>query len=475
MSRRPFAVALALVLLNAGCTSDTALREAPPPQPAEEGAPGGPNGPGPGGGWPGQPPLPQGPWAGLDPGDMPDIYFVVAHGDINCCWNCDGAFPGGGVDSPDPESEDDGPIDGSEESGNGATDEDIGYVCRVDYAIVDLFGQVIADFALPGTDEGAYWTHMRVQPAGPGRFLAVAQGWNVPAAPAPGPEDGIVDEPYGGAYLPLVAFEIDAVAETTTMVAWQDGNSGELVLPATGRRVPIGQAWTPAQIAFAPNDPDWIYVWGSPNDCSEGTPSLRAVNRVNRNVLDRVWTTDDLFTDETAELGAMIPFALEPSLDDAGDPIFLLALSDMGCTGGFAPFSVLSAWSPTTGPAFSSVQSGVTSYGAPRPTFAGWSGGGALQVTSSYSPSAWQLTQKKQTLTGPMQGFSWNVRPGPVLDPAGPTFVVAGIPDDGSSQSDVIKVVHAGEVVWEIDRLRFGLQGRQVSVFDIAILPPWEE
>ena len=471
---------VALVLL-AGCSSDTALRGAPPPDASKGATSGGPGSPGgPNGGWPGQPPLPQGPWSRLDPGDMPDIYFVVAHGDQDCCWNCDGDQPAGGAADPDPEEESETPVTGDDdgESGND-TDEDIAYECRVDYAIVDLFGQVVADFALPGASEGAYWSHLRLQPAGPGRFLAVAQGWTMPEQSTPPQEetaeDGPIDEPTGGLWLPLVAFEIDAVAETTTMVAWQDGTTGELVLPSTGRRLSLRATWQPPQLAVAPDDPDWLYVWDGATDCGEETPSLRAINRVDRTILDRVWSVDELVAPEVADAGPLTPFALEPSLNDAGEPVFLLGMNDMGCGGAFAPFHVLTAWSPVSGSSFSSMTAGSTSYGMPRPTFAGWNGGGALQLTSPYSPLEWRLTQKKQTLSGPVQGLSWNARPGPVLDPAGPTFLVAGVPDDATSQGDVIKVVHAGEVVWEIDRLRFGLQGRQVSIFDIAILPPWEE
>jgi len=480
---------LPLLILLAGCSSDSSLRVAPPADPTEgESGSGGSRGGG-GGGWPGLPALPSGPWGELDPGEMPDIYFVVAHGDPGCCWDCDGdvlygdaADPDGGdVDGLPPNDDSDGPIDDESESD---LDDDAEWQCEVDYAVVDLFGQVVAEFAPPSDANGySWWSHTKIIPSGPGRFLAVANGWSAPEMPPydntttdgsdePPPEDGPID-PEPGVWLPWMAWEIDAVTESVTPVAWQDPSTREIVMVATGRRVNIGPAWAGVEVAVLPDEPEWLMLWGKEYDCATPMRALRAVNRLDRGVLDRIWYPEEILPPALTGLDvAFGAFALEASLDDEGRPSFLLGVSDYGCGGGFAPVTGLINWSPTEGVLWHETTN-WSGWGQ-RVSFAGWSGGAALHVESPYEPTNWRVYRDEESVEGIVSGLSWGVRPGPMLDPAGPSFALIGYPTDTQTYGDAIHFVHGGETVWELNSLRFGLQDREVTIFDMIVLPPWE-
>jgi len=478
----------ALILLLAGCSSDVALRVAPEPDPVEGagGSNGGPGGRGNGGGWPGLPSLPSGPWGQLDPGEMPDIYFVVAHGDPGCCWDCDGDVLTGDADGVADED-----TDGLPPADNADGDSEVAWDCIVEYAIIDLWGQVVAEFKLPGQDENQYawWSHVRIIPSGPGRFLATASGWTEPIYPPPNtttdeeppPEDGPIDDdeppdyPEPGVWVPWSAWEIDAVNGGVVPVAWQDGNTREIVMIDTGRRVDIGPAWAGVQAAVWPDDPEWLMLWGMEYDCSTPLTPLRAVNRLDRSMLDRVWFADDLLPPALSQIDVpLAAFAFEPSIDDEGKASFMLGVTDYGCGGGFAPVSALINWTPSDGPRWH-AETSWAGYGT-RVTFAGWGGGGALQVDSPYEPSTWHMYRgEEQNLEGLVSEMSWGVRAGPVLDPAGPSFALLGYPSDSTTYGDAIHFIHGGEKVWEIDALRFGLQSRPVGIFDMIVLPPWEE
>ena len=72
---------------------------------------------------------------------------------------------------------------------------------------------------------------------------------------------------------------------------------------------------------------------------------------------------------------------------------------------------------------------------------------------------------------GMVPNATWNVRPGPMLDPAGPTFAVL-VGEPTLEPSDSIAFIHGGQEVWRIEKLRFGLQERGVGLRDLIVLPP---
>jgi|GEM_PF-1665517 len=458
------AIALLFAVLLAACSSDTTLHLAPDPLP-EEGVAGAPGGSG-GGGWPGLPPLPKGPWSELDPGEMPDVWFVVAYGDVGCCYGCDGLY-GDQYDTADT-SDDGAPDEGFD---SGADQSEAGFECEVKYAIVDLFGQVIDEFAPPSPSDGfTSFSHLDIQPSGPGRFLATVQGWGDSPIPLeqpgeePGPEDGPVDY-YS--WHPWTAFEFDAVARTQSLVAHQDPADYRVLIPETGARVDVGSYGV--QAAIDPADAEWLYLWGARYGCQYQPMPLRAANRFKTGVLPRVWGMDEI---AGAELAAAnwYPSAFGASVDEDGETHLLLGMGDMGCGGGVLPTQVLADFAPGAGTSWTHASSAPWSVNPP--SWAPWSGGGTVQIESPWEAPTWHVATPQGEDSGLVGGLNWNVRPGPMLDPSGPTFALIGS-SEPYTQGDSISIQHDGGQVWSIDSLRFGLSERQVAILDLIVLPPF--
>ncbi len=470
---RPFALAIALMspVGMTACTSDTALREAPPPDPEEGGGSDGPGRSG-GGGWPGLPELPGGPWGELDPGEMPDVYFVVAYGDVGCCYECDGLWLG----PPDEADEDtDEPDEGDGLPQN--SEADIAFGCPVNYAIIDLFGQVVDDFSPTGQDENLVYSHVDLQPAGPGRFLATAQGWgnvyypgnyeNTTTEEEWPPEDGPYD-PWG--WTPWIAFEIDAVNRTQEIVAWQSPADYRVIIPDTGKRIDVGALGV--QAALDPVDPDWLYLWGANYGCDQEMMPLRATHRSEAGVLDRFWTSEDLLGPDLGGIN-FHPSGFAASVDEDGVTHVGMGMSDNGCSEAFLPMHLFADFIPDDDET-AWVAASSDNWSATPMSWAPWSGGAALQVESPYQEPQWHVTRPEGNRSGSVPGLDYAVRPGPMLDPAGPTFAVVGTSIEAPNH-DKIVIVHGDQKVWTIDALSFGLQERQVAILDVVVLPPFAE
>lgn len=452
-------IPLLFALALAGCPQDTTLRVAPPPLADDDDDDGGGGGGG-GGGWPGLPELPPGPWGQLDPGEMPDVHFVVAWTDEGCCVNCDGLW----LDEPYETMDE--PEEGEEQTTTGWPESDWGLGCAARYAVIDLFGQVIAELAPPGQDETMLWTHTSLAPSGPGRFMAASQGYTI-YLPDPGgeqpPEDGPIDT-----YVPWAAWEFDLVNNRVDEVARQSQDLRLTVQPS-GRTLDL-PAWE-THAVLDPQDPDWLYVWsGSSWSCDQPTPSIRAIHRVESGLIGPRFDGEDLLGPDLDATGPFVPRSLQPSVDEEGNPRLFARLDSVGCDA-LAPVYVSTAfdpWGEHTWRAEDAVWPGM------RPTYAGWGGGAFLTVDVATAPATWRVQGPEQDVTGEVPGTSWNVRPGPMLDPAGPTFAVL-MASDQPPYGDSLVVFHGGQEVWRIDSLRFGLQERQLTFQDVIVLPPQVE
>ncbi len=461
-STHPIALALSLMLPMTliACASDTVLRTAPPFDSTEEGSSRGGRG---GGGWPGLPDLPGGPWSEIDPGEMPDVYFVIAYGDPDCCYNCDGSYTEASDPGPDAQDGDGSP--------NGS-DADFGFGCEVRYALVDLFGQVIDDFAPPEQGNGVVYSHLDILPSGPGRFMATTEGWR----DAYMPNQTIGDEGEEGApvlpndenwsWLPWIAWEFDAVMGTSENVAWQDPMDHQVVIPETGKRIDAGVYGVFA--AIDPVEPDWLYLHGARAGCGVQPMPLRATHRRNPMILDRFWSAEELVGSEYAE-DNVYPTGLAASVDEEGLTHVGLGLGDMGCGGAPQSTHLFVDFIPGEGTAW--MRASSESWAANPMTWAPWNGGAAVQVSSPYELPMWHMIDMMSERSGLAPGLDYNVRPGPMLDPAGPTFALLGASYE-APWSDRLVVVHGEDEVWSIDRLRFGLQEREVAMLDVIVLPP---
>ena len=458
-----------------GCSSDHSLYAAPMDGPLLEANPLPEPSPGVSPAGPGLPDLPDfpdlpdlpdpptGPWGEFDPGNIPEIYFAVAWTEYDCSWNdVDGSV---GEDEPPDTTEDD------LEDGDGIPDTDSDEWwggCPARYAVIDLLGQVIAEFPLP--DEGQNWTpytHLALEPAGPGQFLAVAENWE-------DDYDADGDGFWLGTY--WQAFRGDAyTGELEELVHWNWAEA-QAEITQSGRLLDLGGYNSWAHLGMWANDPDWLVAWSGGQEC-EPLRDLRQVHLAGE-YLDQFWEAEDLLPPELLADGdvQLWPWNMETGLDEYGRPNMLLGVSDTFCADESPASWDLVAWSPADGPLWSAETANYAWMQSAR--WAGHSGGAMLEVEPTWGNAVWRVRTPDGVTEGELPPEIWDATAGPMLDPQGPTFMVVGseVAGDGSWHG-VLDIHHEGEVVWQIDSLRFGLQDRRVFFEDVVMLPllPEEE
>lgn len=456
-----FVFAASLLLLSPGCGSDFSLapealrgdEEDPvpfdrPDTPRDPGDPPDPE----------DLPDPEDPslWDEFEPGSMPDLYFAVAHHDYDCPPT-----------APDPESP---PIGLDLSSGSeGRTDVSWALECSATYAVMDIEGQVVAEFEIPqpANDVWTYMNHVELRPAGPGKFLAVVENWG----DVNGWENGFDRQSDGFWVSPYVQVWLaDAVdGSLTLLMEMQDEHTA--VLQTNGRRVSLDPDGITGHIGVWPDpDVEKIVLWGGNPTCESGVSELRAVELGSAPVLDWVWQPEDLLAPTAFDRCAYQPFALHPGIDEDGAPSMLLGTAQVGSTGEVE--YGLAAWSPEHGPMWDVVADGLS--WPPAASYAAWDGGAVLFMSGVWSgPQSWHVMGPEVLAEGEVPGDLTQVRPGPLLDPVAPTFMMVG--RDPVDEMHTIKVVHRGDEVWSIDRLRFGLDPQRRFISDVVLLVPVPE
>lgn len=442
------AACLAACPLVVACSSDFSMVAAPPDGAIEVGTP--LRGPRPGTvpappGLPLPPDLPDppgSPWGDLTPGNIPDLYFAVAWSE----WDCSALSDLDGYEDAD--------ADGLSEA-----DVDDGG-CPVRYSVIDLYGQVIAEFPLPGeSDEWTQWSHLSLAPAGPGQFLAVAESWG-DAYDASGFWAGTSWQAWRG----------DAYTGQLEEIAHWNPGEGKAQLSATGRLIDIDwNAW--AHLGIWASDPDWLVAWWGGHGCEP----LREIKQMSLagDELDRFWRPEDLLPPEMqgTEPVHLWPWNMETGLADDGHANMLLGVSDSWCTS-TSPRYDLVAWSPSAGPLWTAAVSQDAPLTGAR--WAGHGGGAALQLDPAWGEGTWRVFRADGVVEGQIPADMYNVKAGPMLDPAGPTFMTISYVDEaaaGGGWHGALDVFHEGEPVWTIGQMRFGLQHRNVFFQDAVLLP----
>ena len=448
MLARLVTTSLTLALCLSGCANDYDLLVAGPSD-AEEPVAGPAIGPVEGPDWPDLPDPPDppdlpdppdSPWDDLTPGDLPDVYLAVSWSEFECCVACDYADPT--------------PVEPSI------------IACWSRFAVIDLRGQVVAEFPLP-LEENQDWSpysYLNMVPAGPGRFLAVVNNWS-----------GGYDDDDGG---PSSSFwEIwlmDAVQGTTTRVAHWDAEFGGVMLDHTSRLVYTGAAGSAPLVGVWPDDPDRLVLWLFDSECPEGgVGQLHSFHLFEPEEPVLAWKVEDLLPEGLPEeLAGLWPWSLDLSLDDDGAPTALLGVMGGACGYGDTELRIVAA-SLEQGSLWNELLWG--GWAPYKPTYTGRSGGASLYVpTWAGGPPEWQLFGPDGTQSGGLPEDVLTAFAGPVLDPEGPTFALVGGTEDGGYHH-AIDVIHQGEPVWRVDKLKFGLQERGIFLTDVDLLQPVPE
>lgn len=429
---RQAAMAFALSLALAGCQSEVALFVAAPPEVDPEPTPAAPT---PGPQAPGDPPAPS-PWADLDPGDLPELYFAVAHSPMDCCLDCD--------------------------ADTFAESDDLWWGgCPVSYSVVDLRGQVIASFELPN-EEGGYLGHVEIKPAGHGQFLIIVERWGGTTEDTD--EDGFW---YG---TPFEVWRADALTGGLDRILHADAVTGEAVVDGTGNRLSFGMPGSIWQVAMWPDEPETLAVWPGYGSCySQGEGDIRIVPLTDAEAPVELIRIKDLIPEELRSANPRYPVSLDAFRAADGSRALTFGLSSEYCA--YAEPWPLMAWSEGAGIAWNG-ELPVNAW--PREaTFAHHGEGHALHLASDNAGDwRWFVTGPEGTTEGPLGQMMWDTRPGPMLDAAGPTFVVLRNPGDTYQPRHSMDFVHQGEVVWRIDALRFGLAEQRVQIVDTILIPP---
>ena len=252
-------------LLLAGCSSDYSLSRVDfdPETPTEPGPSNPPDPPGPPGplGPPG-PPTPSNPHWPPQPGNVPDLYFAIAWSETPCDSPDDVSIDG---DEPD--------WDGDEEQ-RGERDERppessqqfwVGCDAR-NVAVVNMFGEVVDEFAPPGLDPATMIEFKELVNAGPGRFLHVFDHYDGALFDTNDESDGFL---AGG---PWQAWRGDSYTGENILVAAWDWETGRILLPEAGRHINVGWSSNQLQMGILPTDPDWLVTWQGPAWCDPHTP-----------------------------------------------------------------------------------------------------------------------------------------------------------------------------------------------------------
>lgn len=368
------------------------------------------------------------PWDDLDPGNLSELLFGVAWSDPACI---------------------DAEIGGCSWNDN---DE-----CSPRYAIIDGAGQVLVEFgSLPHQWSWEWcYQHIELAPAGPGRFLATVQAWLYR------PGWGDIGE-HGQAWL------ADGVDGSLVPLAGWMPHAGSMQIATTGQSIELPARPARPVMTVLAEQPDRLAVVVEPEYCDEAAESsLVAVSLTDGAAEPWVWTLDELMGEESYGHADLRPWSLRPILDEDGTGSLAVVSRSDGCGAGLMPVDLVTAWSVDEGPLWSSALG--LSPGPVRSSAR--SGGGAFWTWLLDDAYWWTMVTPDGSVTASVHGGLERVRPGPLIDPLGPVLVTHGVEREGPPRS-VVRFLSSGQPVWEIERLRFGLQETDIFLHDLVLLQP---
>jgi hypothetical protein len=374
---------------------------------------------------------------------MPDLYFAIAWSEWPCQWG-EGVWADGAE-----------PLEQS----------DIWMPCDArNVAVVNMFGEVLDEFTPPGLEEAEAVGFLQLSGGGPGQFLHVVQPLDVTDS---GTE---ADSFYLGAS--WQAWRGDSYTGEHLMVATWDNESQSVWLPEAGRFIDVGVQSSNLQLGLLPTNPDLLLTWSGQEWCAPSSPlqPLRMTHIFSPDTLIVGWDPEDFLPPELlGEVAIPAAWNMDLSVDEEGEVSALFGVTTGGCSGAPDDPATLQlvSWSPGQEDGwFAPTETGWQPRAA---TYTGGRGTGALNLLGELGLPRWRVTSPASVSEGPLSPDLSGYRPGPLIDPQGPTFTVIGT-DVQTWAGDSLDFYHQGEVVWSIDRLKFGLQERQVYFADAVLL-----
>ena len=400
---------------------------------------------------PGPPEIPDPPpwnWP-PDVGDIPDLYFAIAWSEWPCSWNeslwADGS-------QPTEQSDVWAPCDGR------------------NVAVVNMLGEVVDEFTPPSLEEHEVVEFLQLSGGGPGQFLHVFRPLGVMNSETSSNSENSSDTfNPGGAW---EAWRGDSYSGEHLRVAEWDIETQQVWLPEAGRHVHVEEDSGALQVGLLPPDPDLLLTWPGQPWCNSTTPlaPVRVNHLFTPNVYSPSWQPAEFLPSEVLEDVEMASsWNMDLSVDEEGELSALFGVTTGGCTNDpedLATLQLVSWGSEPEDTWFSPTETGWHPRSA---TYTGQRGTGALNLLGDFDLPRWRVTSPSLVAEGVLSAERGGYRPGPLLDPQGPTFTVIGT-DMQTWAGDSLDFYHQGQVVWSIDRLKFGLQERQVYFADAILL-----
>ena len=378
-----------------------------------------------------------------DVGDVPDLYFAIAWSETPCSWG-DSLW----ADGSQPEEQ-----------------SDVWSFCDGrNVAVVNMFGEVVDEFNAPGLEDAEAVEFIQLSGGGPWQILHVVQ----PLGEIDAGTNS--DAFYTG--MSWEAWRGDSYSGEHLKVAEWDNEAQQLWLPQVGHHVAVGSETNALQVGLITTQPDLLLTWPGQSWCSPDTSvqPARISHLFSPEVLIPSWNPEQFLPEEVLdEVGIPSGWSMNLSVDEEGDLSALFGVTTGGCSGepNDAATLQLVSWSPDPDEAwFSPTETGWQPRSA---TYTGQRGTGALNLLGDLGLPRWRVTSPSLVSEGELSPERGGYRPGPILDPQGPTFTVIGT-DLQTWAGDSLDFYHQGEVVWSIDRLKFGLQERQVYFADVVLL-----
>jgi len=395
-----------------------------------------------------QPPLPpqppNSPWP-PEVGTVPDLYFAIAWSEWPC-YTPDNLWADGFSQSQQSEQ------------------PDLWAMCDArNVAVVNMFGEVVDEFTPPTLQDGEVSEFVQLVNAGHGQFLHVFNRY----------DDQTIDGDAGFyAASPWEAWRGDSYTGEQLMVANWDYANQQLFLPQAQRHIDVGGSASHLQLGVLPTRPDQLVAWQSQSGCGETTElqPLQVVDMFDGSLLNIGWQPEEFLPEEVFErVDNPWNWNMDLSLTEDGELSALFGVTTGGCSGLPEDPSTptLVSWTPEDDSSwYAPTELGWQSQSA---TYAGWNGTGALNLLGDGATQRWRVTTPEAVHEGDLSLALSGYKPGPLVDPQGPTFTVIGT-DINTWDGDSLDFYHQGEVVWSIDTLRFGLQERRVYFADVILL-----